>query len=409
MSWWSKLFGAKPPAKPAPGPRASWLAADKNRFGVPVLDLFSVTGSLISTTRDPKTAALSMSWNAKLVVDLVLDAATAESLACELGYAAEPDLPDGWLFTPSAMEQKWAIAYRDRSIYMISSWTGTVKAIGRTRRDHDRLIIDRIELADDTLKVFGDAIETFDWLIRTHVLGDRAPLPVSAQGIAMLEAAPLSVFSVFGNVAGYAAPRWSPPPQVRPLRSNGDITTAARTEQEARIPALAAAGASLDSRSPLKGFTAIHMAIVQRSVAIVTRLLELGADPNVLADRDTSALITAVVYRAPLQILDLLAKHGAIATTSNADGFSLIHVVAETDHVEYLPWAIAHGLDLEAHTRHGFTPLQTAAALGHVAAVRALLAAGADRLAKSTSGKTARDVALEEGRPASVKALDAHA
>jgi len=409
MSWWSKLFGAKPAAvERPPGPRASWLPADKNRFGVPVLDLFSVTGNLVSTARDPQEAALSVSWNAKLVADLALDVANPESRACDLRYTADPDLPDGWLFTPSVMEQKWAIAYRDRSIYMIRSWTGEVKAIGRTRRDHDCLVIDRIELAGDALHVFGDSVETFDWLIRTHALGDLAPLPVDAQGAALLEGVPLSVFSQFGNVAACAATRWSPPPQSRPLRAIGDLTTAARTAQEARLSALVAAGASLDARCPVKGFTALHMAIVQRSVPIVKRLLELGADPNVLADRDTSALITAIVYRAPLEILDLLAKHGAVATTPNADRFGLLHVIAETDHAEYLPWALARGLDLEAHTRHGYTPLHTAAALGHVATLRALLAAGADRSAKSASGQTARDVAIEEAKPASLKALDSH-
>jgi len=349
-----------------------------------------------------------MSWSAKLVVDLALDAAPTASRVCELRYTADPDLPDGWLFTPSAMEQKWAIAYRDRSIYMIRSWTGEVKAIGRTRRDHDCLVVDRIDFAGDALQVFGDPVDTFDWLIRTHAVGDLAPLPVDTQGAAMLEGVPRSVFSLFGNVAACAATRWSPPPQRRPLRSIGDLTTAARTEQEARIAALAAAGVSLDARSPVKGFTALHMAIVQGSVPIVKRLLALGADPNALADRDTSALITAIVYRAPLEILDLLADHGAVVTTANADRFGLLHVIAETDHAEYLPWALARGLDLEAHTRHGYTPLHTAAALGHAVTLRALLAAGADRSARSASGQTARDVAVEEAKPASLKALDAH-
>jgi hypothetical protein len=371
-----------------------------------VLDLISITGKLISTSKDPEQAAMSTSWNVTLVADLALDIPTAESLACGLRYTADPDLPDGWLFIPSKMEQKWAIAFRGGSIYMLRSWTGEVKAAGRAARDGADLVVERIDLADDSLRAFGDPIQTFDWMIRTHALGQIAPLPVASEGAALLESAPLSVFSVFGHVAACAATGWWPPPQDRPLRSTGDITTALRADQAARVRQLAAAGASLDARSPVLGFTALHVAAVKGSVALAKLLLELGADPNVLADDDACALITAVVHRAPLEMLDLLARHGALATTVNADGFGIVHAIAENDHAEHLPWAVAHGLDLEARTRHGHTALHIAAALGHVATLRALLAAGAERAAKDPTGKTARDIALAEDKPASVEALD---
>src|SRR5262249_35290210 len=140
---------------------------------------------------------------------------------------------------------------------------------------------------------------------------------------------------------------------------------------------------------------------------VLTRLiLELGADPNVLGDRNASVIITAVVHRAPLAILDLLIEHGASAVIPNADGFGLVHAIAETDHPEYLPWAVAHGLDLEARNKHGHTPLHIASALGHVAALRTLLRAGADRSVKDPAGRTARDIALAEHKTASLAALD---
>jgi hypothetical protein len=90
MSWWSKLLGRKPPAEASPveqppaeahlveqapaeappveqppaagesGPRASWIPADKNRFGVPVLDLISIIGNLMSTS-----SSSSIWWTAR--------------------------------------------------------------------------------------------------------------------------------------------------------------------------------------------------------------------------------------------------------------------------------------------------------------------------------------------------------
>ncbi|HEX8107597.1 MAG TPA: ankyrin repeat domain-containing protein, partial [Kofleriaceae bacterium] len=380
MSWWSKIFGKEPP-KPREAPRAVWVPADQNRHGVPVLDLFAVTGQLLSTTSDPKNAATAISWASKLVADLELTLTPAESLACELRYPAEHDLPDGWLYVPSQMEEKWAIAYRGAAIYLIRSWTGDVKAAGRVRRDGDEIVVECVELSDGMLRMFGDPIETFDWILRAHALGQQVPLPIASDTAPMLEAAPLSVFSPFGHVAKCAATSWSPPPPQRPLRSTGDVVTAVREEDEARLRALVAGGASLGARSAVLGYTALHVAVVKGSVALTRLLLELGADPNVLADRDACVLITAVVHRAPIEVLELLAKHGAIATP-NADGFGLLHAIAETDRPEYLEWGLARGLDLEARTKHGHTPLQVAAGLGHVAALRALLAAGADRAAK---------------------------
>jgi ankyrin repeat protein len=190
------------------------------------------------------------------------------------------------------------------------------------------------------------------------------------------------------------------------LRSCGDLTTAVRRGQEARVAALAAAGAPLDARGPVMGLTALHVAVITGRVPLVKLLLELGANPNVLGDRDASALTTAVVHSAPLEVLDLLVQHGAAPATPNADGFGMLHAIAETDHTQYLPWAIAQRLDLEARTRHGHTPLHVAAGLGHVAALRALIAAGADRQARSPTGQTAHDIAVAEGKPDAAKALE---
>ena len=415
MSWWSKIFGSKPaetrpPASKPPerpeGPRAAWLPADKNRFGVPIIDLISVTGKMLSASSNPQSAATAMSWASKPVADLELACEPVESLPCELRYPAARDLPDGWLFQPAKMEEKWAIAYRGGAIYMLRSWTGMVGAVGRTRRDGDDLVVERVDRLEDTLRIFGDPVETFDWILRAHALGQELPLPIAKDAAGMLESVPLSVFGPFGHVATCAATSWAPPPPPRPLRTNGDAMIAVRNDDQARLRALVASGVSLDARSMVAGYTPLHLAAFKGSVPLTRLLLELGADPNVLADRAMCALIVAVVNRAPLEVLELLAGHGAVAAP-NVDGFGLVHAIAETDHVEYLAWAVARGLDLEARTRNGHTPLHIAAGLGHVEALRALLAAGADRAARDSEGKTPRDVAVAEDKPAAVAALDA--
>ncbi|HET9622562.1 MAG TPA: ankyrin repeat domain-containing protein [Kofleriaceae bacterium] len=418
MSWWSKLFGAKraqpspdaraSSAKPTPsGPTASWIPADRNPFGVPVLDLISITGNVISTSRSKDEAAMAVSWSGKLVADLALACRADRSLPCALRYPADPTLGDGWLYVPPAMEHKWAIAYRDGAIHMIRSWTGEVLAIGRARRDGAELVVERIEVVGTALEVFGGPIATFDWMLRAHALDQRVPLPVDRDGAAMLERAPMSVFNVFGPVAACAAESWAPPPPTRALRAASDVVTAVRLGQDAQVRALVAGGAVLDTPSPVLGLTALHVAVIQGNVEMVDTLLALGANANALGDRHDSPLLTAVVHAAPLAILDRLASHGGDPAVTNADEFGMLHAIAETDRPAYLAWALAHGLALEARTRHGHTPLHIAAALGHIAALNALLAAGADRAARDPEGKTARDIALAENKPAAIAALDA--
>jgi hypothetical protein len=278
-------------------------------------------------------------------------------------------------------------------------------AVGRTRRDGDDLVVESIELADQSLSMFGDPIPTFDWIIRSHALGESLPLPVDKNGADMLENVPLSAFGVFGSVARCAAIGWTPPPPST-LRSQSDLATAITLGDASRIAKLASDRTLLDAQTPRGGFTPLHIAAINKSVEHARILLDNGANPNVLADREQSVVILAVVHHAPTTLLDLLVERGADIHRANADGFGLVHAIAETDQPDYLAWAVAHHLGLEDRTRHGHVPLHIAAGLGHVATIRALVAAGAKRDAKDPSGKTAREIAVDEGKPAAAALLD---
>jgi hypothetical protein len=400
MPWWKNLFG-----NPAPGDKskattlakeqAQWVPADQNRFGVPILDLIRVTGGLMSTSQDLKEAEMSVSWTSKLAGEVLMDVVPVESLACDLRYATDGDLPDGWLFIPSAMEQKWAIAYCGRRVVMLRSWTGRAVVAGHARRDGKDLVVERIDIGDPSFATFGAPVATFDWMVRAHALKQVVPLPVSEDGARLLEAMPLAVFGPFGQVATCAATTWAPTEPSAPLRSTSDLVQAVRTDRPDRVDQLAAAGVSLNARSPLGGYTALHVAAVKGSLTFTQQLLDLGANPNVPADRSASVFVTALVHKAPLDLMKVLVARGADPSSTNADGFGALHALAEVNRPEALGLLLALGLDLEARTRHGHTPLHIAAALGHVQAVEALVAAGAAVHARAPSGQTAREIAAD--------------
>lgn len=419
MSWWEKLrtwMGGEPPAAEESTqpptqpslPAVSWLAADQSRFGVPVLDLTPITRGMRSTSQSQEAALKAISWSRSVGEDLSGDISAAHTHPCTLRYPAAADLPEGLLYTPRQMEDKWVIAWRGGQIRMARSWTGTVVIVADARHEGESLVVTGIRATEDSpLEKLGDPVETFDWMMRAHALAEVVPLPVSAEGARQLQETPLVAFSLYGQHALCAAKAWSPPPPERPLRSNGAVLRAVRSDDPESLRQLAADGLSLSPPSTVAGYTPLHAALLQGSEALTDLLLTLGADPNILADQGASVLGIGLIHKAPQALLERLIAHGADPHHANDNGFNLLHSAAEADRADLIPWLLSLGLDLESTTRHGHAPLHIAAALGSVATIEALLAAGARPDAPSPGG-TPRAIAEAEGKPESIAALDRH-
>lgn len=136
------------------------------------------------------------------------------------------------------------------------------------------------------------------------------------------------------------------------------------------------------------------------------RLVALGADVNLRADQNMTALILAVVHRVPADFFATLEAHRADLRVVNEDGFGALHAAAEVDHAWAVAWLAERGLDLEARTAAGHTPFHIACALGHLDAARALKRAGADVHAPSKDG-SAKEIAEREGKHAVASWLNA--
>src|SRR5262249_49105048 len=150
---------APAPEPPAPQqPRARWLAASDagNPFGVPLLDLMMLQGYL-ATSQDPQAAARSVSWRGSTGVELApVGVVHLPPIACELRYPCAPSLPDGILYAPPSMDEKWVLALRAGHVLAARSWTGTVEALADARRDGDTLVLERLRTVENTsLRMFG--------------------------------------------------------------------------------------------------------------------------------------------------------------------------------------------------------------------------------------------------------------
>ena len=199
--------------------------------------------------------------------------------------------------------------------------------------------------------------------------------------------------------------------------------------------------------------TPLHFAVLKNRPAMISLLLELGADPLAVdgsnepaaayattpdTDRPvmekiramTSAeLISAKRGHRPARVgtMDIVAilalsdwdtaarllreNPGLIRPDGPAAG--VLHLMAKRNDVAAVKWLLQHGADPSARWSHGnaeVTPLHLAAWQGHAEVVRVLLAAGADpRIRDSEHDGDALGWAEHAGRLEEVRILETHA
>ncbi|HEX2875664.1 MAG TPA: ankyrin repeat domain-containing protein [Polyangiaceae bacterium] len=408
MGWWQKLLGKSSRPESSDGVGSSppqrdadvrWMSADEpgNPFGVPLLNLMSNL-QLISTTQDPAMASRAVSWRAGQQDRLSWDV-DGETIDCSLEYQLEAPLPDGMLFLPQAMEDKWVIAFKSGRIAGARSWSGETQWVANARQDGDKLHISQLTFAPEAgLALWGDAAEALHWVIETHVLGCRVPFPASAEGAEALRTKPLAAMSVFGHRLFCAAVAYAVPPSGKPIRSDGDLVAALWASDVPRIRDLLQAGHNLTTPSRSNGYRAIHLAVASKKLEVVRLLLERGADPNQTADQLARPLPLALVARCAEPILQSLVEAGADLEAPDAKQFRPLHAACEVGNVAGIRFLVARGVEREPRTVDGYTPLHIACALGHLEAAKTLVELGADVHATSKTG-SAIDIARSENKP----------
>lgn len=414
MSWWSKmrasLFGAPriesadeqepEPAKEreAKDP-AHWRRAGDpgNPFPFPILDLMKNL-QLTSTTTDREIAERSMSWRAGHQ-DRLEWSIEGETVACDFVYRAARVLPEGMMFVPARMEDKWVVAWKDGQIAVARSWTGETHVLARASHQGDTIRVTALTLSPHCmLRSFGDPVITFDWLMKTHPLNERIPLSVSEEGARLLEDVAMASFGPYGHRAFCAARDYVPRASERVLRSDGALLGAVQNADADLVRKLVSEGADMHAPSTVGGYTALHLALVKRDEVLVRTLLDLGADVNHPADENRTPLLVGVVHKVSRAILDLLIGAGARMEDADHKKFGVLHAAAEVGNTDAIEYMAANGASVHARTNRGLTPMHIACALGHLETAKALRALGADVHAPSELG-TPLDAARGESKP----------
>jgi ankyrin repeat protein len=413
-SWWRKLWdglskpeaGAADPSPPEPDlETAQWMDADApdNPFDYDVLNLM-VTQTLIATSRDADQARTCMQWQGSLGTELDLQPSEAwPPIPCEIEFPLSDAFPDGILFAPSSMEQRWVLCWREPHLIAARSWTGRVDAVASGRVANDRLLLTELRLAEDSPLRMGPVASTFEWLVRTHALRQKIPFPAHEEGAASLERTPPLAFTAFGDLIFCASKVWRPPPFDAPLCSRGAVQLGCLKGDARAIEAAVKAGEPVDAPGP-GGMTALLGAVARGDPALVELLLRLGADPSRRADGGGDVFSMATRFEAPPEIFERLRAAGAPVDRADSEGFNALHFAAEPDYAEMVPWLVENGVDIEARNGHGLTPLHVACGLGRTRVARALLEMGADLEASSPHG-TPLELAEREGHAEAAELL----
>jgi hypothetical protein len=188
-------------------PQISWVEANKNPWGIRLLDVRAVTQRMIATSQDPQCAANAISYGRDDGSAFLAQSPIVENtFSAGLLYRTNGPLGEGALFRPAMMEHKWAIFHRQNKLLIVRSWLRKLFAIAETEQWGDMLAVGTVRGGFAQENEPEDyAIRALDYLIRSHALGEVYPAPLFSGEDEDIDQAAIACFGAFGNMALFAA------------------------------------------------------------------------------------------------------------------------------------------------------------------------------------------------------------
>ena len=352
-----------------------WIEADKNRWGVRVLDVRPVTLTQLLGSTEYQHAKNAVSFLRDDGMGFIGEEPPVTRVTeANLRFPIDRLLAEGVLFIPREMEHKWALFYYCGEIICISSWFRQVQAIAQVEEQQHYI---EVKAVRGTFTDEGEdpefTVRVLDYLLRSHALNTvyPAPLPVGIEEDP-IEAANWCL-GMFGNRAFFATPH----PIIdrypdRPLRTSSLLHIAAARGDAPMIEARLDAGVPIDLLAS-DGLTPFHLSLMCDDLSIMTLLLDRGSPVDVRSAKGTTPLMDAV----------------------------------ELGKLEKAIFLLDHGADVDARDRRGFTALHKAAGKGHLDLTRLLLELGASPNPEA-EGHTPRSLAEGRGHSRIVALLSKH-
>ena len=163
-------------------------------------------------------------------------------------------------------------------------------------------------------------------------------------------------------------------------------------------------GASPGERDA-NGDAPLHLAAVRGDEKMVRVLLSHGADPNQQDSKRRTPLHLAARHGQAGAAEALLSGGAWVSPFCDSDGCSPLQLAVQYGHLNLLAVLAKHGADIDVASSSGVSALHLAASRGMLGVLRSLAEAGADLEARDKDGSTALHVAAEHGASVSIDAL----
>lgn len=364
-------------------PGIQWLEADQTPFGVRVLDVAPLARAARSRPEEPEAAR---AHRAALEATTVPPDTTVASprTPCSLRFRADPGgVPDGAVFRPRVLEEKWALYLQGPHLFGVRSWTGSVAFVLDVTQGPGHLTVTGVRGDPGDGGTDPDhRARVVDFLLRSLGLGEILPAPVPL-GLADASGEDIgrALFQRYGRraLAATVADLRLPRPD-RPLRVDTPTWLAAAQGDVGPLRSLLGAGGHPETPGVFQGTRPLHAAAALGATACVALLLEHGAEVDALDDTGASPLLAAARQHGPdvTGAISLLVEHGADPRRRLPDGATALHLAARAGRTGVVRALLRAGADATAADHRGFTPLHSAAELGIVPLVAVLLDHGAD-------------------------------
>ncbi|GIY59474.1 ANK_REP_REGION domain-containing protein [Caerostris extrusa] len=125
--------------------------------------------------------------------------------------------------------------------------------------------------------------------------------------------------------------------------------------------------------------TPLHLVIqhCDEKLRLVTKLLSMGAQPNVYNGNKNTSLHLAIIYNNDERVVQMLIQHGADVHLQDVFNNTPVHLAVRLGKLKMLRLLIKAGAELDSRNLLLETPLMAAVRHSNVAAVKQLLSFGA--------------------------------
>jgi ankyrin repeat protein len=177
---------------------------------------------------------------------------------------------------------------------------------------------------------------------------------------------------------------------------NGDLEEAKRAIEN---------GADVNVKNDVdRGLTPLHKACFNGKVAVISLLLEKGANVNAQSKYGSTPLDSAC-YNGYDAVVALLLENGADIHAKNDNGQMPLHTACFYGHAAVVSILLEKGANINAKSNDGWTPLHEASYEGHGNIISLLVGNGADVNAKDYFRDTPLHKACQYGKEVSVSLL----